>query len=411
MKLAVIVTEFPKTTETFIARDLMVWLDEGVDLRLYHVAPWRASEILHEFAKPLAERAHHVPLGAPATLAAALRHPATALQRAGSILRHQGRDGVMAAKSLGLIPASLRLAEELNAWGATHVHAEFAGHPATMAWISHAVTGIPYSVSCRAHDIFRSQRLLAQKFGEASAVRTVSRFGATFLTKNVAGMADYDFEVIHSSVDVASIPALPPAPRDKFRLLYVGSLQPRKGVDVLLQALAGFDRPNWQLKIAGTGPDHAKLEALSKNLGLTDRVTFMGPQPYEAISGLYAESAACIAPSVIGPNGRTEGIPNVVIEAMAHARPAVSTNVSGIPELVRPSETGWLTEPGDVEGLRAALTDIHDNPERAAKIATAGRDLVAEEFDLAVNARRQLEMFRSARPRPAEGTAALAGVA
>ncbi|WP_144023271.1 glycosyltransferase, partial [Brevirhabdus pacifica] len=261
MKLAVFVTEFPKTTETFILRDLMVFLEAGVDLRIYHLAPWRKDQILHGFAAPLAGRARHLGLGSGAAVAGVLRHPLTAAWMAARILRHQGAEPVMAAKSLALLPAALGIAEELREWGADHVHAEFAGHPATAAWIVNAAIGVPYSVSCRAHDIFRSQRLLAQKFAAASAVRSVSEFTRVFLARKVAGVGEADIDVIHSSVDVAAIPALPPAPRNgTFRVLYVGALQQRKGVDVLLSALAGLDG-DWRLDLAGDGPERARLEA------------------------------------------------------------------------------------------------------------------------------------------------------
>lgn len=394
MKLAVIVTEFPKTTETFILRDLMVFLDQGVDLRIYHLAPWRQNQILHAFAAPLAERARHVGLGSSAALTGPLKFPGAAARMTAAILRHQGPEPAMAAKSLALLPAALGIADELRDWGADHVHAEFAGHPATAAWIVNAAVGIPYSVSCRAHDIFRSQRLLAQKFAAATAVRSVSHFTRDFLARKVRGVGVQDIDVIHSSVDVATIPALPPAPRDDgFRILYVGALQQRKGVDVLLRALAGFDRPDWHLTLAGQGPEQARLESLTKSLGLTDRVSFLGAQPYEKIAALYAKAHVCVAPSIIGPKGRTEGIPNVMIEALAHQRPAISTRVSGIPELIRDGETGLMTDPGDVEALRQALVTLHDQPDRALALAKAGRAHVADEFDLRRNAARQLEMF------------------
>lgn len=393
MKLAVIVTEFPKTTETFILRDLMEFIQQGVDLRIYHLAPWRRDQILHEFAAPLADHARHIPLATPFTLAAIARHPVAATRLLGQIGYFQGRDSKIAAKSLAILAASLKLGEELKDWGVDHIHAEFAGHPATSAWMAHQVCKAPYSISCRAHDIFRSQRLLAQKFASASAVRTVSDYARHFLQKRVDGVMAADLEVIHSSVDVSNIQATPRQTDGSFRILYVGSLQPRKGVDVLLNALAQFDRPVWSLDIAGTGPDRGKLEALSARLGLADRVNFLGQRSFDDISALYHRASVCVAPSVIGPNGRTEGIPNVMIEALAYLRPAISTNVSGIPELIRPGETGWLTEPGDAEGLAVALREVFDNPEWAERLARQGRTLVEREFDLQVNARRQLDMF------------------
>lgn len=397
MKLAVIVTEFPKTTETFILRDLMVFLELGVDLRIYHLTPWREDQILHDFARPLARRARHIPLFGAEAAGAAARHPRLAARLSGTIARHQGRDGGIAAKSLALLPAALRLGEELRDWGADHVHAEFAGHPATAAWIANQVAGVPYSISCRAHDIFRSQRLLAQKFAGAAAIRTVSDFGRRFLEERVPGVPAERIEVIHSSVDVRAIDAEPVRRDGPFRILYVGSLQPRKGVNVLLEALKGMNCADWTLQIAGDGPDRAALERQVREAGMGVRVCFLGQQSFARIEQLYREASVCVAPSIIGPGGRTEGIPNVMIEALAHRRPAISTNVSGIPELIRPGQTGWLTEPGDVAGLRAALEDVRSDPARADRLALQGRAHVEAHFDLRVNAWRQLEIFQQHR--------------
>lgn len=390
MKLAVIVTEFPKTTETFILRDLMAFHQAGVDLRIYHVAPRRKDQILHAFAKPLEPLARPLPLTA---LGGALKAPRAALSRAASILRHQIGDGRTAAKSLAMIPGALTLGHELKAWGADHIHAEFAGHPATAAWIAHLTSGVPYSISCRAHDIFRSQRLLAQKFREAAAVRTISEFGRTFLTERVEGIRAEDITVIHSSIDVSRIAPVSTPRGDTFRILYVGALEPKKGVRHLLEALARFERPGWRLDLAGDGPDRASLEDFVRRRDLGGQVHFLGQQNFEAVGELYTRADVCVAPSVIGPNGRTEGIPNVMIEALAYGRPVISSRLSGIPELIVPGKTGWLTEAGDAKGIAAALTEVFDRPDEAARRAAAGRRHVERAFDLRRNSRRQLQLF------------------
>ncbi|MBY6140869.1 glycosyltransferase family 4 protein [Leisingera daeponensis] len=396
MRLAVIVTEYPKFTETFILRDVMKFLESGADVRLYHLAPYNSSEVLHEFARPTRAIARHVGLVSPRTLAsftAGLGRLAGPLTVIGA---QQGGKPVLAGKSAVVSVAASAIARELADWGADHVHAEFAGHPATAAWVIHRLTGIPYSVSCRAHDIFRTQRLLAEKLGEAAFVRTISNFGRAFLASHVRGLRAEDIQVIHSSVDVESIPQLgPPSQDGPFHVVYVGSLQVRKGVDVLLRALAATDIPDWRCSLAGDGPERAELEALAADLGLRERVRFLGKQDFAAVSTLYESANVIAVPSVIGPAGRTEGIPNVAIEGLAFQRPVISTNVSGIPELIRPGETGFLIEPGSVADLLRALEDVQANPAAAYAIARQGRRLVEEEFSLAANARRQLDLFRT----------------
>ncbi|QNE32098.1 glycosyltransferase family 4 protein [Sphingomonas sp. NBWT7] len=396
-KLAVIVTEFPKSTETFIYRDLVTFLEAGVELRLYHVAPYRAQQTLHGFARPLAARAVDLGFWQPAALLRALaRRPRAVIGGIARMLWAYRAHPKIAAKSIALVPKALAIADDARTWGATHVHAEFAGHPATAAWLGHRAGGAPYSVSCRAHDLFRTQALLGDKLGEAQAVRTVSDFGRAFLQRTVPGMAARDIQVIHSSVDVARIsPVETPPSTTPFHILYVGALEPKKGVGHLLDALviAGNRLGDWRCTLIGHGPDADALRARAAALGLGDRVRFAGMQPFEAVAEAYATASVCVAPSVIGPNGRQEGIPNVMIEALAYQRPAITTAISGIPELIRDGDTGLLVPPGDAGALAAALLRVHADPAAALDMARRGRAHVANEFDLAVNARRQLALF------------------
>ena len=393
MKLAILVTEYPKTTETFILRDVMTFLNAGADVRLYHLAPYRHGEILHDFAAPTRALALHHGFAGRRALGGLARHLSAGASRAAAIIRAQAAEPLLMAKSLALVPAASAIADDLVAWGADHVHAEFAGHPATAAWIIHKLTGLPYSVSCRAHDIFRTQRLLKEKLGDAAFVRTVSHYARNFLGDRVPGLDMSRVEVIHSSVDLDVLPPLGPPPTEPFHILYVGSLQIRKGVDILLHALARLDVGPWVCTLAGGGPERARLEALAKSLGLDDRVRFLGNLGFDAITKLYAKASVVVAPSIIGPKGRTEGIPNVMIEALAFQRPAISTNISGIPELIRDGVTGRLIAPGSVDALSTALQEIHADPAGAYRMAVAGRAHVQDEFSLQVNALRQLRLF------------------
>ncbi len=323
---------------------------------------------------------------------ATMRKPLRLASILGTILAETWKDPVMLVKSLALFPKSLAFAERVEAFGAEHVHAEFAGHPATSAWIVGRMTGIPYSVSCRAHDIFVTQALLGVKLKEAAFVRTISAYNIAFLERHLKEFDSGKAVVIRSSVDLAKIDPPDATTSDVFRILYTGSLQVRKGVDDLLKALARLDG-NWHCTLIGDGSERKKLEAMAHELGLSDRLTFRGFQPFEEVSAAYGEADVVATPSKYGPRGRTEVIPNVVIETLAHGRPVITTRVSGIPELVRDGETGVLIEPGDVDALVAALRRVRDDPAAARAMATAGRRAVEADFDLNVNAERQLSLF------------------
>jgi glycosyltransferase involved in cell wall biosynthesis len=402
MRLGIIVTEFPRITETFIMRDVLAFANAGNEVRIYCLGRPRKSEFVQPFARPVMGWVrskpflmNHEVIGA---LAGAIRrHPVGLARMIGRLVRDYASTPAILLKSLAILPKSLAFAEDLRRWGAQHVHAEFAGHPATCAWIASRVTGIPYSVSCRAHDIFRTTNGLAAKLNEATAVRTISDFNKRFLTERIPGLSPTKVEVIHSGVDVMAIPRLGAPPRGEvYRILYIGALEPKKGVEVLLHALAGAgDLGRWQLDLIGRGPDRQQLEKLASKLGLADRATFHGPKPFEEVSAAIAAANVVVAPSVVGPGGRMEGIPNTMIEALAHQRPAISTRLSGLPELITDHETGLLVTPGDAEELRAALVWARNNPKEAFEMACRGRRHVEARFDLNANSRAQLRLFES----------------
>lgn len=401
MKLAIVVTSFPRTTETFIMRDVVHFLEHGHDVRLYHLLPFDQREKLHAFALPVAKRARTVPFFSTRVLTEltrAVRHQGPALSRiVRDLYRRAWRNPEILLKSLSILPKSLVFAKELQDWGADHVHGEFAGHPTTCAWMIHRITGISYSASCRAHDVFVTQVLLGLTVGEANAVRTITRYNIDFLRERVPELRRKDIKLIHSSVDIQGIAVTPVNHERPFSILYVGSLQDRKGVDDLLFALADFHlTAEWQLTVIGDGPERQSLERLAARLGLDGRVRFFGAQPFESVALAYRDANLVVAPSRYGPRGRTEGIPNVVIEALAYQRPVISTRVSGIPELVESGVTGILVDPNDRVGLSKAIANIYRDRDAADLMAKRGRARVETEFDLRQNAAAQLAMFQDA---------------
>ncbi len=411
MRLAYIVTEFPKITETFIQRELLEFHRQGHEVRLYHLTPFRRGELVHDFAKPTLAWARGRPYLLDAAVLGALarasaRRPLTLLGLVFRISAACWRRPAVLAKSLAILPKSLWMAEEVRVWPASHIHAGFAGHPATSAWIVNRMTGLPFSVSCHANDIFRTQVLLDEKLSRAAFVRAISAFNKSFLLERLPGLDEDRIEVIHCGVDTRQIEALgPPEESGRFHVLYVGSLEPKKGVEVLLRALArGPDLGEWDCEILGDGPERQTLEALAERSGLKERVTFRGAQPGAEVSRALARANVLVVPSVVGPGGRAEGIPVVIMEALAHRRPVIASRLTGIPELIAHEKTGYLIPPGDDEALRRALETVRREPEGAFAAAVRGREKVEAEFDVAVVAARQLRLFEEhAAPDPAVG--------
>ena len=411
MRLGIILTEFPKVTETFVLRDLIRFHECGHEIRIFHVGPYRRKEVVHDFARRTLSWVQPLPflfgrLTLGALLRALTRRPGTVFRLVAELLWGYRYEPMILAKSLFILPKSLAVAENLLEWRADHLHAEFAGHPATCAWIVGRMTGLPYSVSCRAHDIFSTQAMLGPKLLEAAFVRCISQFNKDFLTERIPGLADRPLAVIHSAVDLTKMPVVPPPNPHTFRILFVGALETRKGVDFLLHALAACPHlGDWTCQIIGDGPVHQRMKRLAESLGLSDHVNFLGARSFEEVSRAYRESHLVVVPSTIGRRGRTEGIPNVIMEALAHQRPVIASRVSGIPELIEHGVTGYLVDHGESPGLARAIMQIRQDPETADQMAKRGRELVAKEFDLATNAAAQLSLFAMYRAKRPAGPA------
>ena len=400
MKLAVVVSEFPKVTETFVLRNVKHYLDQGHEVAVFHLKPYRRHEKVHAFARPVVACAEYEPFvslrGVAAFGKALVTRPGRLLGTIFRIKRAFWREPVRMLTCLAIVPKSLVFAERCRRRGVEHIHAEFAGYPATAAWIAERMSGIPFSFSCHAHDIFITQSLLREKARDAAFVRVISDFNRRFLTDVFDPDSVGKMQVIRCGVDPATMAAPGPEPvgEGPLRILYVGSLLARKGVDRLIAALAQIgDSLPWECRIIGDGSVRPDLEAQAHEAGLADRITFEGAQPAEVIHEAYQWSHLVVAPSVVGKEGRTEGIPVVLMEALAHARPVITSRVSGIPELVEDGVTGFLTEPGDSDAIAAAIRTIFADWDRAAALGRAGRERIAEQYDVERNAAALLEMI------------------
>lgn len=401
MRIAVIVTDFPKVTETFILRDLIEFNRQGHEVRVYHLTGFRSAEVVHDFAKPALGWAHYeayiLSFNTMAALIKALIFTPSSLFRImAAICRAYRKEPEWLVKSMIILPKCLAIAADIKKWGADHVHAQFATHPATAAWISHRLNKIPYSVSCHAHDIFLTQSLLKEKLGEAAFVRTVSAFNKRFLEQKVAGLKGKRIEVIRVSVDSRAIEPFGQTTTEQFNILYVGSLEERKGINFLIDALHKFKdyNNNWRCHIIGGGPEDASLRQLVSRHGLDDKVVFLGPRSFEEITDMLKQTHVMVVPSIIGKCGRTEGLPTVIIEALAYQRPVIATNVTGIPELVVDGETGLLVEFGDSDAIYKALVKTHGDPDKAFAMAQNGRLRIEQEFDLHNNVATQLRLYQ-----------------
>lgn len=392
MKVAYIVSLFPKLSETFILRE-MIGL-ETLGHRITVVSLKRENEpVVHKEAALFRDRTIHpgslvaVILGSAAT---ALRHPLLVLRIVARIaISHagggRGFHPVAMLTCLALVPAALYLARRLRAEGIQHVHAHWASYPALVAWIIGRVSGIPYSVTAHAHDLFLPNPMLAEKVRDAAFFATISEFNRALLIQACGSGALDRLRLIRCGIPLAEFPYGDPSRAEEpAHVVSVGRLVDYKGFDVLIRA-CGILRDRGvavRLTIVGEGPERRSLEALVGELNAAGMVTFAGSRRQEEVRGIMRNAALFALACVKGKDGQQDGIPIVLMEAMALGLPVVSTRLSGIPELVKDGQTGLLARPGDAGHLAAAMERLLQDDELAASLRRDARTWVEIEFDL-----------------------------
>jgi glycosyltransferase involved in cell wall biosynthesis len=280
----------------------------------------------------------------------------------------------------------------------SHLHAHFAHDPTLIALLAHMLTGISYSFTAHARDLYQlPAAALVDRIAAASAVVTCCGTNIDYLTELAPEGMRGKLRLIHHGVDLSGFqPAAQTASvEDAPLILSIGRLVEKKGFPDLVYACAELARAGYRFRctIYGDGPLHDALAALIAQLGLADRVTLAGAcsQP-ELLPAFQSADIFALAPFVTD-DGDRDGIPNVLVEAMACALPVVTTEVAGIPELVQHDHNGLLVAPHDAAGLAAALAALLDDPARCARLGAAARRTVAERFDLRMAAQQLLELF------------------
>lgn len=385
--VAVLVSRFPRVTETFILREIDELERQGQPVRLVPLLR-EDPPVVHPEARPWIARALYTPFLSPAiclsNLRALRRRPRRYLGLLGRlILGTLHRPGVL-VRTLALFPKSVHLGERLAAEGIEHLHAHFATYPATAAWAASRLFDLSFSFTVHAHDLFVERALLEPKVAAARFVRVISRFNRDFLAR-LYPEHEQKVEVIHVGIAPARYAGAKSVRKEaRNRLLCVAALKPYKGIPVLLEACQELVRRgrDFVCEVVGEGPQRRALEREIRRRGLEGRVRLLGARPQGEVRALLARADLFVLPSVVARDGQMEGIPVVLMEALASRRPVVSTRISGIPELVEDGETGLLVEPGDPPALAAAITRLLDDRELAARLAEAGRSRVEREFRL-----------------------------
>lgn len=384
--VAYLVNAYPKVSHSFVRREIAALEALGQPILRVSIRPPEKLVDAEDLAE---EKRTTVLLDRRTVVAAALRallEPTSlfrALRAAGSMAGAAGgglagwcRHGVYLAEAC-------RLRELLAGAGATHLHAHFGTNPAAVARLCRLLGGPTYSFTVHGPEEFDRpvQLSLAGKAADARFVACVSSFGRSQLMRWLDPAHWRRIAVVRCGLDAAYLGSRPEpeasAPAGSL-LVCVGRLCEQKGQHLLIEALAllahrGVDV---RLRLVGDGPMRAELEAAAADRGVDDRVEFTGNASAEAVRAHLLEARAMVLPSF------AEGLPVVLMEAMALRRPVITTFIAGIPELVD-SDCGWVVPAGDVEGLARAMAEaLLAEPAALAAKGEAGRRRVLESHDI-----------------------------
>jgi glycosyltransferase involved in cell wall biosynthesis len=291
----------------------------------------------------------------------------------------------------------VELARQANRAGITHLHAHFATLATRVARVASALTGIPYSVTTHAKDLFHEsvdRVLLDDLLCHADHVIAISGYNLTFLRENFPGAAGHT-RLIRNGLDLERFRYADPSPvQGPLKVAAVGRLVEKKGFGRLVDAARQLHDQGVGLdvRIAGDGELRAELEQAVTHAGLEPVVSLLGPRSQSEVRDLLEWADVMAAPCVVGSDGNADGLPTVLLEAMAMGVPCVASDVTGIPEVVRRGgdagpATGLLVPAGDVPALVSALREVAspDYPRVAA--ARAARSLIEDQFDTARQSR------------------------
>lgn len=338
-RIAVVMSGFPRRSETFALNELLALEEAGMLEAIFATKPGEPDEP-QPGSERLAPFVRVLPPGSPTVQAAAL-------------------------------------VESLDGRPVTGVHGYFAHLPAEVAGLAAERLGVPYGFSVHARDARKiSPAELGRRAAHAALVVACNEDVANDI-RRAGGHA----ELLPHGVDLRRFRPRAHVPGKELTLLAVGRLVEKKGIHVLVDAVTSLAAP-FRLRILGEGPARGQLERAVSAAGLRDRVELPGATTHAELPDELAGADVVVVPSVTDASGDRDGLPNVVLEAMACGRPVVASDVGAISAAVADGETGLLVPPGDTGALARALDHLGAHPGLRARLGGAARARVEREYDL-----------------------------
>jgi glycosyltransferase involved in cell wall biosynthesis len=357
-RIAVVVSGWPRLSESFALNELLALHEAGMLAGVFATKRGDATE-QHPAVATLDSHVHHLGQG-------------TAEQQAAEIVR--------------VLSGPNTAGEEIDG-----VHGYFAHQPAAVARAAAALLGVPFGFSAHAKDPSKVEpHDLADRARAAVCIVACN----PEVARQLRAVGANPILVPHG-VDLAAFTPEPRAGIGVVELLAVGRLVAKKGFEVLIDAVRLLDF-DWRLRIVGDGPLLPDLQQRARDTAGTGRIEFLGSRTHAELPALYHGADIVAVPSVIDAAGDRDGLPNVVLEAMASGLAVVGSDVAAIPTAIEHRVTGLLVEPGDAHGLANALNEYAKDAALRAELGSNARSLVESHFSLPGCTRRFVSILEAA---------------
>lgn len=399
MKIGYLMSRFPKLTETFIVNEVTILLNKGVEVYLYPINK-ETPAYVQPRAKDLFSRVYYTALFSPAIFMANLRQiftrPVTYTRVWLKVISQNITSLNFLLGAIAYYPKAVHLAKLCKKHNITHIHAHFASHPAMVAYVINQLTGISYSFTAHGSDLHKRQAMLAEKYRCAEFAVMISEYNKRFFIEKVGQLKFDKLHVVRCGIDPAQFEFNAKVKlSEPVQILCVAALREVKGHKYLVKAAQVLKdaRINFQMSFVGDGPKRNELAHMISEMGLTNEVVLHGAKTSDEVAELMKNADIFVLGSYQTSSGNREGIPVVIMEAMASGTPVVASNVSGIPELVIHQKTGLLANPQDSQDFADKLRQLIEEHGLALQLAKNAAHFVTEEYDLEKNVAKLHALF------------------
>ncbi len=389
-RIAYLTGEYPRATDTFIQREIMALRALGHEVETCSVRKTGVEHLVGPEQRAEAAKTFYIVAAAKSPMRFVACHGKAFLRspkRYAKALRlalTSGRPGLKGLLfQLFYFAEAAVLADHLRRKSVTHLHNHIAKSSCSLAMITAEMSGIPFSFTLHGPDIFFAPEewRLDLKIAKARFVACISHFCRSQAMAFSQASQWHKLHIVHCGIEPERYAPQSGRPASQ-NLVFIGRMSAVKGVPVLLNAMAGVvaNVPEARLVMIGDGPDRAALEQDVRVAGLDGIVDFVGYKSQDEVAQILAQSDALVLPSF------AEGVPVVLMEAMAAGLPVVATRIAGIPELVEDGISGFVVAPGDEDTLSEAITTLLGNQDLRDQMGQQGRAKVCAEFNLTTEA-------------------------